>query len=197
MQLPFEDEKEIIEKAKSDPEIFGKLFEKYYDQIYRFILHRTANVAAAEELTSNTFFKALNNLWNFKWSEVPFSAWLYRIATNEANIYFRKNKRIDLKDFSEDAGFENGSSASYDEHKILEAELSEKRIFLNLQKAIETLKPKYQEVIVLKYFEEKSIKEISEILNKSEGTIKSLIHRAVNMLKEKIDPSLYDEYKNE
>src|ERR1035437_9689690 len=78
-----ESEKQAVEEAKKDPAAFGVIFEAYYPAILRYALHRTGNAAVADDVTSEVFFKALNKLSTFKWSGVPFSAWLYRIAGNE------------------------------------------------------------------------------------------------------------------
>ena len=183
----------LIENAKSDPESFGKLYDKYYDQIYRFCLHRTANIDVAQDITSEVFTKVLKKLWMFRWKNVAFSAWLFKIANNEINSFYRKNKHsfVDIDDYSEKIP---------DEDKVAdfnlnaeEKELSEKKTFLSLHNSIKKLDLKYQEVIVLKYFEDKQIKEISEILGKSEGTVKSLLHRGIKNLKKLINPSILEE----
>ena len=87
-----ENERELVEKAQQSREAFGLLYEKYYDGIYRFALHRTANVQTALDITSTVFIKALDGIGKFRWRDIPFSAWLYRIATNEINGYFRSKK---------------------------------------------------------------------------------------------------------
>ena len=187
-----EEEKALVEKAKRDPQAFGLLFEKYYDRIYLYILHRTADKDLSEDLTSETFFKALDKLWTFRWMSLPFSAWLYRIATNEVNGYYRKNKKIrreSLNNVEDEKSPESVNSFDKEE--------SSEKVFVQLHKAISSLKPKYQEVVVLRYFEEKSIKEISVILDKAEGTVKSLIHRALTKLENLIDKELYKEFKDE
>lgn len=182
-----ERERQLIDEARDNPHAFGKLFDRYHDDIYSYILHRTANVALAQELTSDTFFKALNKLWMFQWKGVPFSAWLFRIASNEVNGYFRKYKHYRtrrIEDY-EDLLIDELSDA---DREMLEAEakLAEDVIFVELHRSIATLKPRYQEVITLRFFENKKLVEIANILGKSEGTIKSLLHRAVAKLREKI-----------
>ena len=86
-------EKKAVEEAKKNPAAFAVLFEKYYSAILRYALHRTGNAAVADDVTSETFFKALNKLSSFKWTGIPFSAWLYRIAGNEIIDFYRKHKR--------------------------------------------------------------------------------------------------------
>lgn len=177
-----EDEKKQIERAKKNAEAFGKLYDKYYSQIFGYILKRVANLEIAQDVTSETFLKALRNLWQFRWRNVPFSCWLYRIANNEIVNYFRKRKGgwVSLEKISEPM------SSSNPQVEFLEAEdeLKKHRDFLMAQEKISKLDIKYQEVISLRFFEQKQIKEIAEILGKKEGTIKSLLHRGLEKLKE-------------
>lgn len=190
-------ERELIEKAQRDPQAFGLLYDAHYDSVYRYILYRTANKSLAEELTSETFFKALNGLWKFKWRNIPFAAWLIRIASNEVNGYFRKSKYLKLVSIEEKhKSLSEKLKNTNDGISESENDFSKNLLFKKLHSSIASLKNIYQEVIVLKYFEEKTIQEISELLGKSEGTVKSLLHRGLNKLKDKIDPSLYDEVKN-
>jgi RNA polymerase sigma-70 factor (ECF subfamily) len=191
-------ERNLVERAKNDPLAFGELFDMYYDSILNYVLHRTANVSLAEELTSNTFYKALNKIGTFRWMNIPFSAWLYRIAANEINSHFRKNKgrkEVQLEDITEHA--EDETAKADKEISAAEDEVARKQMFNQLHESIQSLKRKYQEVIVLRYFEKKSMLEISQILGKAEGTVKSLLHRGIENLKKNISPSLYEEFKNE
>ena len=90
--MNFLDEKKLVEEAQKNPEAFGKIFEKHYSPLLHYILKRVGDVAIAEDITSHVFFIVLQKLWQFRWRNIPFSAWLYRIAHNEINYYYRKNK---------------------------------------------------------------------------------------------------------
>ena len=171
-------EKELIKKAQKDPEVFGQIYDKYYYKILGYILKRVSILEIAQDITSETFLKALKKLWQFRWRNVPFSAWLYRIANNEIAGYFRKNKQklISLEKVS-------GSVIACNPKEKLERHQD----FLILQQKILKLPIKYQEVIALRFFEKKQIKEIAEILGKKEGTIKSLLHRGLEKLKELVE----------
>src|SRR6266403_1933487 len=94
--LHMPEEQALVERAKTDPRAFGDLYDHYYPKISGYILHRVGDVAAAQDVTSGVFFKAMNNLPKFQWRGVPFSAWLYRIAANEINSYFRGSTRKPL-----------------------------------------------------------------------------------------------------
>ncbi len=180
MSFGKEKEKELVEKAKKDPEAFSLLYEKYYSQIFGYILKRTANIEDTKDITSNTFIKALKNLWTFKWKGISFSSWLYRIASNEIVNFYRKRRRlVPLEKISEPPSF----TTPLEEITKAQRELEKYKEFLELHEKISKLPPKYQEVIVLRFFEKKKIKEISEILGKKEGTVKSLLHRAIKKLR--------------
>jgi len=185
--MDLSEEKELVRQAQKAPDAFTKLYDQYYPKIFGYILRRTANLEAAQDLTSETFFNALNKLWQFRWRNVSFSSWLYKIAANEINQYFRRaeyKKSISLEELQEQ-GFEPVSSND-PESELIEAqeELRQHREFLEVQNKIVRLPAKYQEVIALRFFEQKQIREISEILGKKEGTVKSLLHRAVEKLRE-------------
>ncbi|HEU65150.1 MAG TPA: sigma-70 family RNA polymerase sigma factor [Chloroflexi bacterium] len=180
-------EEELIRQAQKDPHAFAELYDHYYSKIFGYVLRRTANLEAAQDITSETFLKALKKLWQFRWRSVSFSSWLYKIASNEINQYFRKaeyKKSTSLEELQEQ-GFEPISPHD-PESELIEAQekLEQYQEFLDVQKKLVRLPAKYQEVIALRFFEQKQIKEIAEILGKKEGTIKSLLHRAVEKLRE-------------
>ena len=192
--LSRDDERKLVEEAKSDPIAFGRLFDIYYDRVFKYLLHRTANATLAHDLSSNTFYKVMKGLRLFEWKGITLTAWLYRIASNEANKYYRRNKNyvsVSINEHCEQ--IEDASSAA--DRALLEAEnrVSRKRLFLQMHAEISLLKPKYQEVIVLKYFECKKMIEIAEITGKSLGTVKSLLHRGQNQLRLKLETIYFQE----
>jgi RNA polymerase sigma-70 factor, ECF subfamily len=83
MDATMHEEQELVELSKTDVNAFGCLFERHYDKIFNYTLQRTGNVEIAKDITAETFFKALKNIRKFSWKKVPFSAWLYKISTNE------------------------------------------------------------------------------------------------------------------
>ena len=183
------DEKELIRRAQKEPEAFAEFYDKYYPQIFGYILKRVANLEIAQDITSETFFKVLKKLWKFRWKNISISSWLYRIANNEIANYFRKNKKYSISlDKLKENGFEP-ISLHNPESEFLKAqeELKKHQDFLKIQEKISQLPIKYQEVITLRFFEKKKIKEIAEILGKKEGTIKSLLHRGLEKLKNLIE----------
>jgi RNA polymerase sigma-70 factor, ECF subfamily len=185
--MDLSEEKELVRQAQKAPDAFARLYEQYYARIFGYTLRRTANLEAAQDITSETFFKALKRLWQFHWRNISFSAWLYKIASNEVNQYFRKaeyQKSISLEELQEQ-GLELPSPAD-PESELIEAQerLKEYQDFQEVQKKVARLPAKYQEIIALRFFEKKQVKEIAEIVGKKEGTVKSLLHRAVEKLRE-------------
>jgi len=185
--MDLSEEKELVRQAQKAPDAFAKLYDHYYPKIFGYVLRRTANLEAAQDITSETFFKALRKLWQFQWRNISFSSWLYKIASNEINQYFRKaeyKKSVSLEELQEQ-GFEPISPHD-PESELIETQekLRQHQDFLEIQVKIVRLPAKYQEVIALRFFEKKQINEIAEILGKKEGTIKSLLHRAVEKLRE-------------
>lgn len=174
-------EKALVERAQRDRQAFGELYDRYYPKIYHYVLGRTANAQAAMDITSTTFFKALTELKRFRWQGVSFGAWLYRIATNEVYAYFRreKNSATRLKNLTALPS----DTDPLDEIVEAEEELERHQEFLKLQKILSGLPEKYQQVITLRFFENKEIREIAEILGKPEGTVKSLLHRGLANLR--------------
>jgi len=171
-----EEDKILIVKAKKNPASAGKLYDKYYSEILGYIYHSTLDSCVTEDLTSNVFLAAFKHLDRFKWKEIPFRAWLYRIATNEIRTHWRRQKRAATIEkpthepvSNEPAGGEN--IAALEE-------------YLLLHKALSELKLKYRTVIILRYFEDKNISEICDITGKKEGTVKCQLHRGLAKLQD-------------
>jgi len=182
--MNLKEEKELVKKAQKDSEVFAKLYNEHYSRIFSYALKRTANLEIAQDITSETFFKALKKLWQFRWKNISFSSWLYKIANNEIANYFRKNKyKVSLEKIPEPVAFSN----PFAEIIKAEQELKKHQDFLLLQEKISKLPIKYQEVIILRFFEKKKIKEVAEILGKKEGTVKSLLSRGLEKLRNLVE----------
>ncbi len=182
--MDLKQEEELVHRARNDPQAFGELYKEYHDSIFGYILKRTANVVTAQDITSEVFLKALENIKHFHWRDIPFSAWLYQIAGHEITNGHRENKRRQL--LLEELKHSTSELKTSLETETSEAEDQFKKYgdFLSIHTYISNLPAKYQEVIVLRFFEKKQAKDIRVILGKKEGTIRSLLHRGLEKLRE-------------
>lgn len=184
--ISLEEEQTLIAEAKKDPAAFGRLYDYYYPQIFNYVYRRILDFELANDITSEVFLKAYTNIWKFRWQKISIVAWFYRIASNEINMYFRKKdyRPTSLEALRMATDFEIADTQHFLEEKLAaEQKLEEHQEFLRIQSVLKTLPLKYQEVIALRYFEQKNIKEISEILSKKEGTVKSLISRGLERIR--------------
>jgi len=184
-------ERVLVEQAKTDPLAFGRLFDAHYDRMLNYVLHRTADVYVAQELTSNVFYHAMKHMPRFKWRGVPFSAWLYRIAANEVRGHYRRRSRNPVQTVSDVNAYDAMDPDAAADREILRAQqaVAENRLFLELHGGISALDLKYQEALVLHYFEGKSVAEIAEIMERPAGTVKTLLHRARQQLRTRLSAS--------
>lgn len=174
------DDSDLIERAKTDKEAFGQLYERYIDKIYNYVYYRTGNVADAEDLTARVFIRAMQHIGNYDDRGVPFSAWLYRIAHNlVANWYRDRSRRkiMSLEDVAQWRTHEDGPESLTQLLEDREALLA----------TIRRLPANRQELLILKFVERLSNKEIGDIMGRSEGAIKSLYHRTLLSLREEIE----------
>jgi len=176
-------DRRLIEMAQKNIDAFQHLFNKYYDTIFNYALRRTCNAQLADDVTATTFLKAMNQIKKFQWKGVSFSAWLYRIATNEIAQLYRKSKRT-IPLTSEVAARLSDDRSS--DSSLLEAEalIARNEKFKQIHAALSRLKLKYQSVLTLRYFEDRSIKEIADILDLPENTVKTQLRRGLRLLKE-------------
>ncbi len=163
-----------IKAAIANPQAFGVLYDKYYLRIFRYVFQRVEDEDTAADITSVVFSKALFGLNKYQFRGVPFSAWLFRVAQNEMNQLFRKNEvqKVvnipieNLAQIAEDAGEEN----------------LEERIE-SLKKAMKGLSEDELELIEQRYFEDRSYKEMSEILDMEENNARVKTFRVIQKLK--------------
>ncbi len=190
MDKKFEDS--LIEKAKTDPDAFGKLFDIHYRSILSYAISRTGSVENGHDIAAEVFFKALKNIQKYKITDKPFSAWLYKIASNETADYYRKKKYepASFDDYLESKGIVPPSLRADLRQEILEKqkEIEKSELLMRSIKAVNSLPSVYREIISLRYAMEKSIAEISKITGKKEGTVKSILSRGMAMMKKIMQP---------
>jgi len=170
---------ELAERAATDADAFGELYERHVRKIYNYIYYRTGNQQDAEDLTARVFQRALRHVPNFEDKGVPFSAWLYRIAHNLVANWHRDRSRrpvIPLED--------HVAVSKVSHHPEAEAIVQEEQTML--LEAVRTLPDDRQQLLILKFVERLSNAEIGEIMGRTEGAIKSLYHRTLIALREEV-----------
>lgn len=167
-------EEQILKKAIKSPEAFAPIYDKYYMQLFKFVLQRVENEQWAAEIVSDVFAKALFNLKKYKFKGTPFSAWLYRVAYNEIASKFRKNKRNRTVNIPE----ENWALFQNEEEEYEDNSMSVKK----LKSCLQQLKPHEVELIEMRFFEERPFKEMGEILELTTENARVKTHRALKKL---------------
>jgi RNA polymerase sigma-70 factor (ECF subfamily) len=175
----------LVSAAREDSEAMGRLYDKYYSEIVGYIYHCTFDNTVTEDLTSNVFLATLKHIGRYKWRRIPFSAWLYRIATNEVRMYWRRQKRgkaISLK--MDDSGLPEQSCELESGNPPTGSRIAAEEEYRLLHRAMLELRMKYRTVIILRYYEGKAIAEICEVTGRKEGTVKSQLHRGLAKLQD-------------
>lgn len=185
--MDLSEEKSLVKAAQSDPQVFGQLYDQYYPKIFGYILRRVRHVEVAQDVTSETFFKALDNLQKFKWQNVSFSAWLYRIAGNEIINYYRQQKHVPMA--PEDMPDQASDQDIHQEILEIEQEMERHQAYTQVQVLLKDLPASQQEIVSLRFFEHKKLKEISQITGKSQNTIKTLLYRSLDRLRKELPQS--------
>lgn len=171
------DENALVERAKTDSEAFGILYECYVNKIYNYIYYRVGNQHDAEDLTARTFHRALNHIERYVNQGAPFSAWLYRIAHNLVANWHRdqsRRKLISLEDIKLIIQRRDGPDQMAEQRE-------EKDQLLAI---IQRLPSERQQLLILKFSQGLSNAEIGQVMGRSEGAIKSLYHRTLLSLRE-------------
>lgn len=170
-QMHPESERRLIDAARTNPVAFGELYERHVEAIYSYAWRRLGDQLAAEDITAETFKRALENIHRYEWRGVPFSAWLYRIASNQIAARYRSPLLLDPTD---PANLDVPDTSALPEHALLEQEQRDE-----LMNALRLLPSDQQQVVVLRFGQELSAKEIAVIMERNEGAVKALLHRAV------------------
>ena len=174
------DDTELVQLAKDDKEAFGELYERYMPKIYNYIYYRTSNQHDAEDLTARVFFRAMAHIGNYVDKGVPFQAWLYRIAHNLVANWHRdqgRRKVIPLDDY-----VAHSLKSEAPDRQAEDNEEQEK-----LMEAIHRLPEERQQLLLLKFIDQLSNAEIGEIMDRTEGAIKSLYHRTLLSLRDELE----------
>jgi RNA polymerase sigma-70 factor (ECF subfamily) len=163
-----------IKRAKEDPRSFEPLYNKYYEQIFRYIYQRMDDKEMAHDITSQVFLKALNNIQKYEYRGVPFASWLYRIAKSELYQSFRDEKATRTVNVD--------TVSLHDMIDDMEEDMSEEKRSI-LLKAIGELSEDEVQMIEMRFFEKRSFKEIGDVLEITENNAKVKAHRIIQKMK--------------
>ena len=166
----------LVELAQGgDTEAFGQLYDRYVTGVFRYVYFRVGNSQLAEDLTAETFLRALRSLHTFQWKGKDFAAWLTTIARNLINDHF-KSRRV-RSEFSTDAFPDRADVRRGPDEDVL-ALLSNEA----LMRAVASLPDDQRDCVLMRFVQELSIAETAQVLDRSEGAIKQLQLRAVRSL---------------
>lgn len=173
----------IIERAKAgDTAAFGQLYDIYSDRIYRHIYYRTSNMEDAKDLTQEVFIKAWHALPSYKLGKTPFLGWLFTISHNHVIDYYRTKK--DDAYLNDSIVIEDGRPSP---EMLVEAKFTQQEI----KRAILQLPDDQQQVILMFFIEGFNYNEIATTLQKSEGNIRVIMHRALKRMREMLHRTDY------
>ena len=161
------DERPLIEAAQKDPSRFAELYEENFERVYAYVVRRVRERQDAEDLTAQVFHQALAGLPRFEWRGAPFAAWLYRIAANAIADHYKERAR-------------NTGTAS-DPMTTEPPDDVERRVALF--RSVDRLPQDQRRVVVMRFTEGKSIREIANEMQKSEGAVKQLQWRGLQTLR--------------
>ena len=174
----------LIQRACTDPDAFAQLYLLHYNNVFNCCVRRLFDRHSAEDVTSTVFFKVMHNLSSFDGKATDFRNWLFRIATNAVNDHLRDTKRrADImqrvvKNTRAESVFAIGTEDGLLEKKA------------HLKQALLGLKPKYQNVIALRFFEKMKLTEIAACLGKNPSTIRTWLARAAAKLRKKLNAAV-------
>ena len=166
------DERLLVEAAQRDPRRFAELYELHFNRVYAYVVRRVERREEAEDLTSEVFHHALAKIKSYEWRGVPFSAWLIRIA---ANAITDRWKRVSRE--SDDPVPDNLEDVNTEDIEQCAA----------LSQLVRSLPEEQKRVVILRFVEQKSIKEIAKEIGKTEGAVKQLQFRALTKLRAQME----------
>lgn len=170
-------EEEVIQirQAQSDPAAFKPLYEKYYRPIFLFVLHRIGEKSLSADITSQVFLKALVSISKYRFQGLPFSAWLYRIAINEAYDFLRKAKRYRFVSLDE-----SSVEQLYEE---LTTDTQIQDLQMKLPEILEKLSVDELHILELRFFEKRPFREVADILDITETHAKVRTYRLLDKMR--------------
>jgi RNA polymerase sigma-70 factor (ECF subfamily) len=167
-----------VEQARVDPEQFGVLYDRYSDQVYRFVYRRLNHRESAEDVTAEVFFKALRALGSYRPEVAPFAAWLYRIAANAATDHLRARRATVSLDLAPEAA---------DRAEPVEVQAIHRVEAARVWAAVERLTDAQRTAVMLRLGQDLPIADIAARLDRSEGAVKLLLNRGLSAVRAHLD----------
>ncbi len=171
LQIRQVDERLLIEAAQKNPSRFADLYEANFALVYAYVAHRVGKREETEDITADVFERALKNIGRFQWRGAPFAAWLFRIAANS------------ISDRRQRAGREQVDPAPEPVDEAAGQEIERRAMLFEL---VEGLPDDQRQVIVQRFLEQRSIREIAQMMGRSEGAVKQLQFRALGQLRTRV-----------
>ncbi len=178
-----EEERLLVESAKEDPAAFARLYDRYVDAIHAYVYHQTGSWERAEDVTATTFMRAYSEIGKFEWRGVPYSAWLYRVASNQIMRDHRRPGWIELPEGLADPG-------EGPEDAALRSDQAAK-----IQAAVRQLPRAQRQAITLRFGSGLRNAEVAQVMRKSEGAVKLLIFRAMQGLERRLGPDFDSHFR--
>jgi RNA polymerase sigma-70 factor, ECF subfamily len=169
------DERLLVEAAQHDPARFADLYELHFERVYAYCVKRVGNRTEAEDVTAEVFHQALANVKRFEWRGIPFAAWLFRIAANLISDRWQRSGR------------EVADESEIESAQVSPAEIEGVERRATLFRLVSTLPEEQRRVVVLRFVEDKSIKEVAREVCKTEGAVKQLQFRALTSLRARME----------
>jgi RNA polymerase sigma-70 factor, ECF subfamily len=172
-----QNEQSLVRKAQQhDQQAFAELYEAYFDKIYRYIVIKIGDRTESEDMTQQVFLKALKSLPGYKWQDVPFSSWLYRIAHNQVVDHLRRSSIRQTVELTEEI-----TPADPADNPQQHAEVSID--IEHLSQAARHLTKAQQEVLALRFSNDMPVADVARAMGRTEGAVKALQHSAVVALR--------------
>ena len=171
------EDQQLVALAKKDRQAFSVIYDKYFERIFLFVYKRVGDEAAAGDICQEAMLKAMFNIEKYEDRGVPFSAWLYRIASNEVNLFFRRSKKqmtVEIQEKHVKELMQEIEIGGKDKEEDQE----------HLVRVLNELNPVQAEIVELRFFLGHSFKEIAEFYDISEANAKMRLYRILDKIKQ-------------
>lgn len=186
------DERLLFERARSGPDGFIELYDRFFADVYSYVYYRTRNRTITEDVVAETFTAALGAIGRLEWRGRPLRAWLFRIAANELVTYYRKHRELlemprDEGDDGRNDELETGQQPWQADEPVSPERRAEQTLdYETALSAIARLPADQQEAIIMRYVNDLDVSEIALALDRTEGAVRALISRGLRGLRAKL-----------